>query len=71
MNSVEIRVWMLRNGITSRGISEELNVSKNAVNSFIAGNMTSNNMRHYFVKKGCPLNILPIEKTTRRRKTER
>jgi hypothetical protein len=71
MDSVEIRVWMLRNGITSKGISEELGVTRTAVSNFIAGIMTSNNVRRHFIKKGCPLDILPIEKPTRGRKTIR
>jgi hypothetical protein len=71
MDSIEMRVWMLRKGLTSRGIAKELAVTRVAVNRFIAGDMTSNKVRQYFLVKGCPPNILPVEKPARHRRAGR
>ncbi len=65
MNTVEIRVWMLRRGIKSKDIARALEVTKAAVNRFVAGDMTSNRLRQYFLNNGCPDNLLPAQKPTR------
>lgn len=59
MNSVEIRVWMMRSGLKPLDIASQLGISDVAVRRFILGQMYSKKIKKYFLDNGCNPDVLP------------
>lgn len=57
-NPVEIRVWMLRNGIRQASVAREIGVTLSAVHNFIHGYSRSRRIEAFFRKAGCPAHFL-------------
>ena len=55
---IELRIWMLRQGIQQASIARELGVSKNSVHKWINGSMTSSKITDFFDRIGCPRELM-------------
>ena len=50
---IEIRIFMIRQGIKNKNIASELKIEPSAVSRFINGELTSSKLKNYFISKGC------------------
>jgi len=66
MRTLEIKIWMLREGITQTQIARELGVDPTLVSHIIAGRLKGRGIKGYRVlqwlrEHGCPEEYLPAE----------
>lgn len=60
-NKIEIKVWMLRNGLNNTQLAKEAGLSSPCgVSLTIAGRKNIRKVLRLLVKKGCPANILDL-----------
>ena len=62
INTVEVKVWMLRNGYKIMDIARELHVHHSAVVHTLAGRVKGARVRKWLRKHGCPPELLGEEK---------
>lgn len=55
---VEIEVWMLRAGLRKTDVALALKVDRSAISHFLNGKLESARIKKFFVKKGCPAELL-------------
>ncbi len=61
-NGVELKVWMLREGVKPGEIKEALGLAHtSAVTHFINGDMTSRPIAAYLVGRGCPRGLVDVK----------
>jgi predicted XRE-type DNA-binding protein len=58
--SVQIKAWMVLNGISQADIGRELGIPRQNVCAFIKGNRESRKVLNYLIEKGCPREYLAI-----------
>ena len=51
---IEIRVWMMRNGLTMTDIGESYGAGYRFVSQFVRGIKTSKGLEKFMVDMGCP-----------------
>ena len=56
-NKKEIKIFMIRKGLSNRDIAQELGVTEQAISNFIAGKSKSNRIREFLGMMGCPDNV--------------
>ena len=59
IDTVEVKVWMLRNGITQTRIAADLHCSFTLVHMTLYGHKRSKRILGWFKKHGCPEELLP------------
>lgn len=52
--SIDIKIWMLKTGITGRQIAKGYGCAEPVVSDFIKGGRASQGLVKYFIKQGCP-----------------
>ena len=60
-DTVEIKVWLLRKGLTQADVARDLGVSLSLVSHYLAGRRHSRRIRGYFLSLGCPGELLGVE----------
>lgn len=50
----EIKVWMLRNGISQSQVRRDLGVDPSVPSHYLSGKLVSRRIDAYFIEKGCP-----------------
>lgn len=58
--SIQIKAWMVLNGISQADIGRELGIPRQNVCAFIKGNRESRKVLNYLIEKGCPAKYLAI-----------
>lgn len=58
--SIQIKAWMVLNGISQADIGRELGIPRQNVCAFIKGNRESRKVLGYLIEKGCPREYLAI-----------
>ncbi|WP_027360635.1 hypothetical protein [Desulforegula conservatrix] len=58
--SLQIKAWMVLNGISQTDIGRELGIPRQNVCAFIKGNRESRKVLNYLIGKGCPKEYLAI-----------
>lgn len=58
--SLQIKAWMVLNGISQADIGRELGIPRQNVCDFIKGNRHSRRIMNCLVEKGCPQEFLAI-----------
>lgn len=58
---IEIKKWLLENGLKQADIARKANVSNTAVFLFMNKKMVSANIKSAFIELGCPLGLLTEE----------
>ena len=51
---VDIRIWMIRNGLRAVDVAAEIGIHQSVLSHWLAGNKTSRTIEDYFRSKGCP-----------------
>ena len=64
-DSVEIRVWMLRNKLRIIHICQDLGFNDKTVSATIDGRENNRKVLAWLVDKGCPRKFLALPKATR------
>jgi len=59
----KLKAWMMLKGLRSQTAATANGVSLRAINRWLAGTMTSDRIRSWFAKQGCPASYLPTAKT--------
>ena len=67
INTVEVKVWMLRNGYKVMQIARELHVHHSYVVHALAGRQKGPRLRKWLLEHGCPPELLGEEKKEERR----
>lgn len=50
----ELKVWMLRNGISQSQVRRDLDVDPSVPSHYLSGKLVSRRIDDYFITKGCP-----------------
>ena len=58
--SLEIKAWMIRNGISGKAVAEELGVSPELISMTIHGVKNNKKVLFCLADKGCPVEWLAI-----------
>lgn len=58
--SLEIKAWMIRNGISGKAVAEELGVSPELISMTIHGVKNNKKVLACLANKGCPIEWLAI-----------
>ena len=61
-NGLEIKIWMMRKGITQPQIEREAEVVQSNVSRTISGERNCRAVLSYLLKKGCPRKYLALPK---------
>lgn len=54
MAVTEVKIWLLRRGITHKEIMKEYGCKRSFVSEYVNGHRTSRPMTAYLMEKGCP-----------------
>jgi len=54
VKGLNIRIWMMMNGITSRKIAKGYGCAYPIISKFLSKAMTSRGLAEYFIEQGCP-----------------
>lgn len=54
VHGLDVKVWMMRHGLTGRDIAQGYGCVDMVVSNFIRGKRTSKGLAAYFINKGCP-----------------
>ncbi len=52
--TIEIKIWMLRNGLTGRKLAKGYGCKPPVLSDFVKGGRASKGLANYFIKQGCP-----------------
>lgn len=58
--ATEIKVWMLRNGLSMADIARRIGVSRNLVSITINGRRNNRKVLHALLDQGCPADLLAL-----------
>jgi hypothetical protein len=56
--TVELKVWLVRNGVRVRDIARSVRFTESHVSSYIYGRATSPRICEWLARNGCPVEIL-------------
>lgn len=59
-NGLEIRIWMMREGITQLDIVAKTKIAKSNVSRTISGERNCRAVLEYLLQKGCPVELLEL-----------
>ncbi len=59
-NGLEIKIWMMRNGIQRKDIENETGLNGSNVTRTINGERNCRAVLRYLLNKGCPVDILDL-----------
>lgn len=59
-NSIEIRIWLLRKGITYTQIAKEVGLSDPLVSLTISGHRNTRRVLRWLIENGCPAELLAL-----------
>lgn len=59
-NSIEIRIWLLRKGITFTQIAKEVGLSDPLVSLTISGHRNTRRVLQWLIDNGCPAEFLAL-----------
>lgn len=55
---LEIKIWLLRQGLKESDLAREIGVRISAVSHFLSGRMSSEKIRANLIARGCPQELL-------------
>ena len=59
-NTIEIKVWLLRNGLTMRDIATEAKINHALVVRTINGDLSNRRVLRQMMAMGCPVKLLAL-----------
>lgn len=68
MNEREVRAWMILRGLRVKDVAAANGVTCTAVYKFLHGRMSSQRMRLWFRRRGCPAEHLGVVKPEKGRR---
>lgn len=54
MTGIDVKIWMMTNGIKAREIADQRDCSESLVSRFLNGKKTSQPLVDLLIEKGCP-----------------